>query len=187
MRSSKIYLLIIIFFSLLNAEIGLTLISGFNHSNVFHQNQQMQEWSGDIKSLSFAVERKLGPVKTSIGYTNGGYINGRYDIDTTLNVTFLNIDSYYPINIGKTTLIGGVYIASPLSSNESYSKVSSITINPEDISYEYGVLIGGSFAFNERLGIRIIMHYGLVDLWKNPLKNGSFSTILSGINIYYNL
>ena len=184
---NKLFIFNLLMFSLLNAEIGITIIGGFNHSNVIHQNKNMQEWSGDIKSLSFAIERKLGPVKTSIGYTNGGYINGRYDIDTTLNVTFLNIDSYYPINIGKTTLIGGVYIASPLSANESYSTGSSITIKPENISYDYGVLIGGSFAFNERFGIRIIMHYGLVDLWKNPLKNGSFSTILSGINIYYNL
>ena len=85
MISSKIYLLIIIFFSFLNAEMGFTIISGFNHSNVFHQNQQMQEWSGDIKSLSFAIERKIGPLNTSIVLMNGGFINSQSDIDTTLN------------------------------------------------------------------------------------------------------
>ena len=187
MSSSKIYLLIIIFFSFLNAEMGFTIISGFNHSNVFHQNQQMQEWSGDIKSLSFAIERKLGPVKTSIGYINGGFINGRSDIDTTLNVSFLNIESYYPINIGKIMFLGGVYIAGPLSANETYSTGSSITIKSEELNIDYGVLMGGSFGLNEKIGIRIIIHYGLVDLWKDPLQRGSVSTIFTGVNIYYNL
>ncbi len=75
MRFNKIYLFIVLQFSFLHAEIGVTLIGGFNHSNVIHQKKQLQEWSGDIKSLSFSIERKLGPLKTSIGYLNGGYIN----------------------------------------------------------------------------------------------------------------
>tara|TARA_B100001146_G_C16199917_1_gene443782 strand:- start:4573 stop:5136 length:564 start_codon:yes stop_codon:yes gene_type:complete len=187
MRLNKIYYFILILCSFLNAEIGLTLVGGFNHSNVVHQNKQMQEWSGDVKSLSFAIERKLGPVKTSIGYINGGFINGRSDIDTTLNVSFLNIESYYPINIGKIMLLGGVYIAGPLSANETYSTGSSITIKSEELNIDYGVLMGGSFGLNEKIGIRIIIHYGLVDLWKDPLQRGSLSTIFSGVNIYYNL
>ena len=83
-------------------------------------------------------------------------------------------------------LLGGVYIAGPLSANETYSTGSSITIKPEDLNIDYGVLMGGSFGLNEKIGIRIIIHYGLVDLWKNPLQRGSVSTILSGVNIYYN-
>ena len=187
MRSSKIYLLIIIFFSLLNAEIGLTLISGFNHSNVFHQNQQMQEWSGDIKSLSFAIERKIGPLNTSIGRMNGGFINSQSDIDTTLNISYLNIETYYPINIGKMIFLGGVYIGQPISANESYSTGSSLKIKPEELNTDYGVLMGGSFGLNEKIGFRIIIHFGLVDLWKDPILRGSVTKILSGVNIYYNL
>jgi hypothetical protein len=187
MRFNKIYLFIVLQCSFLHAEIGVTLIGGFNHSNVIHQKKQLQEWSGDIKSLSFSIERKLGPLKTSIGYLNGGYINGRYDIDTTLNITFINIESYYPINIGKMMLLGGIYIANPLSANETYSTGSSITVKPDELNIDYGVLMGGSFGINEKIGIRIILHYGLVDLWKDPLQRGSIASILSGINIYYNL
>ena len=47
--------------------------------------------------------------------------------------------------------------------------------------------MGGSFGINEKIVIRIILHYGLVDLWKDPLQRGSIASILSGINIYYNL
>ena len=184
---NKLFIFHLLMFSLLNAEIGITIVGGFNHSNVIHQNKNMQEWSGDIKSLSFAVERKLGPVKTSIGYFHGGYINGRFDIDTTLNVTFINIESYYPINIGNMMFLGGIYIANPLNANETYSSGSSIIIKADELNIDYGVLMGGSFGINEKIGIRIILHYGLVDLWKDPLQRGSISSILSGINLYYNL
>jgi len=187
MTLDKIYLFIVLQYSFIYAELGLTLIGGFNHSNVIHQEKQLQEWSGDIKSLSFAIERKLGPVKTSIGYFHGGYINGRFDIDTTLNVTFINIESYYPINIGKMMFLGGIYIANPLNANETYSSGSSIIIKADELNIDYGVLMGGSFSINEKIGLRIILHYGLVDLWKDPLQRGSISSILSGINLYYNL
>ena len=187
MRLDKIYLFIVLQYSFIYAELGLTLIGGFNHSNVIHQEKQLQEWSGDIKSLSFAIERKLGPVKTSIGYIHGGYINGRFDIDTTLNVTFINIESYYPINIGKMMFLAGIYIANPLNANETYSSGSSIIIKADELNIDYGVLMGGSFSINEKIGLRIILHYGLVDLWKDPLQRGSISSILSGINLYYNL
>ena len=38
---------------------------------------------------------------------------------------------------------------------------------------------------NEKIGFRIIIHYGLVDLWKDPILRGSVTTLLSGLNIYY--
>ncbi|MDP6878376.1 MAG: hypothetical protein QGI18_07225, partial [Candidatus Marinimicrobia bacterium] len=75
----------------------------------------------------------------------------------------------------------------PLSANQTYSTGSSITVKPDELNIDYGVLVGGSFGINEKIGIRIILHYGLVDLWKDPFKRGSISSILSGINIYYNL
>ena len=184
---NRIILFIVLHYSFIYAEIGVTLIAGFNHSNVIHQNKQLQEWSGDIKSLSFSIERKLGPIETSIGYLNGGYINGRYDIDTTLNVSFMNIETYYPINIGKIKILGGIYISNPLNANETYSTGSSITIKPDELNIDYGVLMGASFGINEKIGIRIILHYGLVDLWRDPLLHGSISSILSGVHIYYNL
>ena len=187
MRFNKTYFFILIFCSTIKAEIGITLIGGFNHSNVFHQDEQIQEWSGDIKSLSFAIERKIGPLNTSIGHMNGGFINNRSDIDTTLNISYFNIETYYPINIGKMIFLGGVYIAQPISANESYSTGSSLKIKPEELNTDYGVLMGGSFGLNEKIGFRIIIHYGLVDLWKDPILRGSVTTILSGVNIYYNL
>ena len=187
MRFNKIFFFILIFFSTLKAEIGITLIGGFNHSNVFHQDQQIQEWSGDIKSLSFAIERKIGPLNTSIGYINGGFINGYSDIDTTLNISYLNIESYYPINIGKIRFIGGVYLANPLSAIESYSTGSSIAITPEELNIDYGILTGVSYGLTEKIGLRILLHYGLEDIWKNPIEQRSITTILTGVNIYYNL
>jgi hypothetical protein len=182
MRFNKTYLFILIFCSTIKAEIGITLIGGFNHSNVFHQDEQIQEWSGDIKSLSFAIERKIGPLITSIGYINGGFINGFSDIDTTLNISYLNIESYYPINIGKIRFMGGVYLANPLSAIESYS-----TVKPEEFNIDYGILTGISFGVTEKIGFRIVLHYGLEDVWKKPIEQRSITTILTGVNIYFNL
>ena len=187
MRFNKTYFFILIFCSTIKAEIGITLIGGFNHSNVFHQDEQIQEWSGDIKSLSFAIERKIGPLITSIGYINGGFINGFSDIDTTLNISYLNIESYYPINIGKIRFIGGVYLANPLSAIESYSTGSSITVTPEEFNIDYGILTGISFGVTEKIGFRIVLHYGLEDVWKKPIEQRSITTILTGVNIYFNL
>jgi hypothetical protein len=85
----------------LQAELGLTVVGGFNRANVFHENTEMQVWSGDIKAPAFGIERKIGPVIATIGYLNGGYINGYSDIDTTLSISYINTQSYYPLNFGK--------------------------------------------------------------------------------------
>lgn len=187
MRYNKKYLSILIFCSFLKAELGITIIAGLNHSNVILQDIDRQKWSGDIKSFSFAIERKIGPVNTSIGYMNGGYINGFSDIDTTLNISYLNIESYYPINIGKMILLGGFYIAGPLGVQESYSTGSSTTIKAEELNIDYGILMGSSFGLNDKIGLRIIIHYGLEDVWKDVLQKQSITTILGGVNIFYNL
>ena len=38
---NKLFIFHLLMFSLLNAEIGITIIGGFNHSNVIHQNKNM--------------------------------------------------------------------------------------------------------------------------------------------------
>ena len=83
--------------------------------------------------------------------------------------------------------MGGVYLANPISAIESYSTGSSITVTPEEFNIDYGILTGISFGVTEKIGFRIVLHYGLEDVWKKPIEQRSITTILTGVNIYFNL
>ena len=171
----------------LQAELGLTVVGGFNRANVFHENTEMQVWSGDIKAPAFGIERKIGPVIATIGYLNGGYINGYSDIDTTLSISYINTQSYYPLNFGKFVFLAGIYVGAPLSAIKTYSSGGSTKVDIEELNIDYGALIGVSYGISERYGVRLFLNYGIPELWKEPQGRKRLTTIIGGACIYYNL
>tara|TARA_B100001245_G_scaffold40637_1_gene26022 strand:+ start:75 stop:647 length:573 start_codon:yes stop_codon:yes gene_type:complete len=171
----------------LQAELGFTVVGGFNRANVFHENTEMQVWSGDIKAPAFGIERKIGPVIATIGYLNGGYINGYSDIDTTLSISYINTQSYYPLNFGKFVFLAGIYVGAPLSAIKTYSSGGSTKVDIEELNIDYGALIGVSYGISERYGVRLFLNYGIAELWKEPQERKKLTTIIGGACIYYNL
>ena len=171
----------------LQAELGLTVVGGFNRANVFHENTEMQVWSGDIKAPAFGIERKIGPVIATIGYLNGGYINGYSDIDTTLSISYINTQSYYPLNFGKFVFLAGIYVGAPLSAIKTYSSGGTTKVAVEELNIDYGALIGVSYGISERYGVRLFLNYGIAELWKEPQERKKLTTIIGGACIYYNL
>ena len=171
----------------LQAELGLTVVGGFNRANVFHEDSEMQVWSGDIKAPAFGIERKIGPVIATIGYLKGGYINGYSDIDTTLSISYINAQSYYPLKFGKFVFLAGINIGAPLSAIETYSSEGSTKVDIEELNIDYGVLFGVSYGISERYGVRLFLNYGIPELWKEPQGRKRLTTIVGGACIYYNL
>jgi len=171
----------------LQAELGLTVVGGFNRANVFHEDSEMQVWSGDIKAPAFGIERKIGPVIATIGYLNGGYINGYSVIDTTLSISYINAQSYYPLKFGKFVFLAGINIGAPLSAIETYSSEGSTKVDIEELNIDYGVLFGVSYGISERYGVRLFLNYGIPELWKEPQGRKRLTTIIGGACIYYNL
>ena len=187
MRFINIFIVVLLLAPCLQAELGLTIVGGFNRANVFHEESEMQVWSGDLKAPAFGIERKIGPVITAIGYLKGGYINGYSDIDTTLSISYINVQSYYPLKIGKFTILSGINVGAPLSAVESYSSGGTNKVAVEKINIDYGALMGVSFGFNEKYGARLFLHYGFAELWIEPQEGKRLTTIIGGVCIYYNL
>ena len=177
----------LLFVPFLHAELGLTVVGGFNRANVFHEDSDMQVWSGDIKAPAFGIERKIGPVIATIGYLKGGYINGYSDIDTTLSISYINAQSYYPLKFGKFVFLAGINIGAPLSAIETYSSEGSTKVDIEELNIDYGVLFGVSYGISERYGVRLFLNYGIPELWKEPQGRKRLTTIVGGACIYYNL
>ena len=171
----------------LQAELGFTVIGGFNRANVFHEDSDMQVWSGDIKAPAFGIERKIGPVIATIGYLKGGYINGYSDIDTTLSISYINAQSYYPLKFGKFVFLAGINIGAPLSAIKTYSSEGSTKVDIEELNIDYGALFGLSYGISERYGVRLFLNYGIAELWKEPQGRKKLTTIIGGACIYYNL
>ena len=171
----------------LQAELGFTVVGGFNRSNVFHEETEMQVWSGDIKAPAFGIERKIGPVIAAIGYLKGGYINGYSDIDTTLSISYINAQSYYPLKFGKFIFLAGINVGVPLSAIETYSSGGTTKVAVEELNIDYGALIGVSYGISEKYGARLFLNYGLAELWKEPIGGKRLTTITGGACIYLNL
>ena len=187
MRFINIFIVVLLLVPCIHAELGLTVFGGFNRANVFHEDSEMQIWSGDLKAPAFGIERKIGPVIAVIGYLKGGYINGYSDIDTTLSISYINAQSYYPLKFGKFTIIAGINVGVPLSAFESYSSGGSNKIAGEELNIDYGTLIGVSYGINEKYGARLFFNYGFAELWKKPQERKRLTTIIGGACIYYNL
>ena len=69
-----------------------------------------------------------------------------------------------------------------------FSKISIVKKSSlEEFNIDYGILTGISFGVTEKIGFRIVLHYGLEDVWKKPIEQRSITTILTGVNIYFNL
>ena len=171
----------------LQAELGLTVVGGFNRSNVFHEESEMQVWSGDIKAPAFGIEKKFGPVIAAIGYLKGGYINGYSDIDTTLSISYINAQSYYPLKFGKIVFLAGINIGAPLNAIETYSSGGTTKVDVEELNIDYGALIGVSYGISEKYGARLFFNYGFVELWREQQGGKRLTTIIGGACIYYNL
>ena len=171
----------------LQAELGLTVVGGFNRSNVFHEASEMQVWSGDIKAPAFGIEKKFGPVIAAIGYLKGGYINGYSDIDTTLSISYINAQSYYPLKFGKFIFLAGINVGAPLNAIETYSSGGTTKVAVEELNIDYGALMGVSYGINEKYGARLFLHYGFAELWIEPQEGKRLTTIIGGACIYYNL
>jgi hypothetical protein len=187
MRIINIYIVVLLLAPSLQAELGLTIVGGFNRSNVFHEESEMQDWSGDIKAPAFSIERKIGPVIAAIGYLKGGYINGYSDIDTTLSISYINVQSYYPLKFGKFTILAGINVGVPLNAVESYSSGGTNKVSVVELNIDYGALMGVSFGFNEKYGARLFLHYGFAELWNEPQEGNRLTTIIGGACLYYNL
>ena len=187
MRFINIFIVVLLLAPYLQAELGLTIVGGFNRANVFHEESEMQVWSGDLKAPAFGIERKIGPVIVAIGYLKGGYINGYSDIDTTLSISYINVQSYYPLKFGKFTILAGINVGAPLSAVESYSSGGTNKVAVEELNIDYGALIGVSYGINEKYGARLFLHYGFPELWIEPQERKRLTTIIGGACIYYNL
>ena len=48
MRFINIFIVVLLLAPYLQAELGLTIVGGFNRANVFHEESEMQVWSGDL-------------------------------------------------------------------------------------------------------------------------------------------
>ena len=177
----------LLFVPFLHAELGLTVVGGFNRANVFHEDSDMQVWSGDIKAPAFGIERKIGPVIAAIGYLKGGYINGYSDIDTTLSISYINAQSYYPLKFGKFVFLAGINIGAPLSAIKTYLPEGSTKVDIEELNIDYGALMGVSYGINDKYGVRLFLHYGFAELWIEPQAGQRLTTIIGGACIYYNL
>ena len=66
-RFMYIFIIVLFLAPCIQAELGFTIVGGFNRANVFHEESEMQVWSGDLKAPAFGIERKIGPVIVAIG------------------------------------------------------------------------------------------------------------------------
>ena len=187
MRFISIFIVVLLLAPCIQAELGLTIVGGFNWANVFHEESEMQIWSGDLKAPAFGIERKIGPVIATIGYLKGGYINGYSDIDTTLSISYINAQSYYPLKFGKFVFLAGINIGAPLSATETYSSGGNTKVAVEELNIDYGALIGVSYGISEKYGARLFLNYGLAELWKEPIGGKRLTTITGGACIYLKL
>ena len=182
-----IFIVVLLLAPCIQAELGLTIVGGFNRANVFHEESEMQVWSGDLKAPAFGIERKIGPVIATIGYLKGGYINGYSDIDTTLSINYINAQSYYPLKFGKFGVLAGINIGVPISAIETYSSGGNTKVAVEELNIDYGALIGVSYGISEKYGVRLFLNYGFAELWKEPIGGNRLTTIIGGACIYLNL
>ena len=57
MRFISIFIVVLLLAPCIQAELGLTIVGGFNWANVFHEESEMQKWSGDLNAPAFGIER----------------------------------------------------------------------------------------------------------------------------------
>ena len=55
----NIFIIVLFLTPCLQAELGLTIVGGFNRANVFHEESEMQIWLGDLKAPALALKEKL--------------------------------------------------------------------------------------------------------------------------------
>ena len=151
MRFMYIFIIVLFFAPFLQAELGLTIVGGFNRANVLHEESEMQVWLGDLKAPAFGIERKIGPVVAAIGDLKRGYINGYSDIDTTLSISYINTQSYYPLNFGKFVFLAGINIGAPLSAIKTYSSEGSTKVDIEELNISHGNLLNESKQLENQL------------------------------------
>ena len=195
----KIILLNILFISALFAQTGLTVVGGLNQSN---QNSEEDLEGFDINYVSgynFAVEKSFGIVRIGVGLNQRGVkmdgeeslegISVSMEIEQTLN--YLTLHAVYPYEIQENIgVFGGVQLGkgnggtidmkmSMSFLGESVSEDVSEDFDAEDMELEYGLLLGGNYMINEKVGVRASYFKGLSDLAEDAkTKNNTISVSL---------
>jgi len=184
----KYYMLfVIVFLSSIYAQIGITIVSGINISNLDMPAYEDTDKSLKI-GLNLAVEKPLGPIVLGLGYLEGGTkytLEYTTDVvswkeDFTYKLNYITIYTYYPYNFtNKMYAFGGVQVGKCIN-GEVLGDYTIITLEPaegqpesgswsnkfksEDINLEYGLILGINYIISEKIGVRLSYYRGISDI-----------------------
>ena len=194
----KIILLNIVFFSAIFAQSGLKIVGGLN------QSKQTIEEDADGLEISYMngynlyAEMSFGVARFGVGLNQRGVklnqevsdmgITISVDGEQTLN--YLTLHAVYPYAIQeKITVFGGIQLGNGINGEAKIKQsisgsglfdgtsVDSEEWDAEDMELEYGLLFGGDYMINEKIGVRASYFKGLSDIAEDDETKNNLSLI----------
>ncbi len=154
---------------------GNIFVGGVNLANVSPNSEQ--EVDPNIKvGVTVSAENISGNLRVGIGYTQRGYtmkesIDGILAMGaTTLN--YLNIYTLYTYSIQNNLSVfggiqGGLGLGGKFEMEMEFDGVSmdfDDDIESDDMSFDYGVLVGGDYMINDKMGMRCSYYHGFANI-----------------------
>jgi hypothetical protein len=191
---------IMLFFFLYNtvliAQNKITVLAGLNMSNYSYNDD---DWTDGVDfdlmpGLNFMVEKSFSSITLGAGLNQRG-VKSEFEIDgvkfeTEEVLNYITFHSTYPVQLQPNlSIFGGLQLGSAingeihLKASDGYTSADETEdIDADDIELEYGLLFGGNFLINEKIGIRGAYFKGLSnvtdDVEDQNFKNNSLSISL---------
>jgi len=158
---------------------GNIFVGGVNLANVSPNSEQ--EVDPNIKvGVTVSAENISGNLRVGIGYTQRGYsikqsmmeegIMATAMAATTLN--YLNIYTLYTYSMQNNISMfggiqGGLGLGGKFEMEMEFDGISmdfDDDIESDDMSFDYGVLVGGDYMINDKMGMRCSYYHGLANI-----------------------
>jgi hypothetical protein len=162
----------ILFISSLAAQVDRTLVGGVNLGNIQMNSSDYDAILTSKMKTGFSVgmERKVGPLIIGAGVVQRGSTfefdfgpDGQQTIPMIFN--YLNVYSLYPYSpFNHLTLLGGFQVGQFLNGTIGDEKD---TINKDEVSIDYGAIVGLGYFFTSQVGLRATYYRGLADIGKS--------------------
>ena len=179
---------LISFFMLSNifAQRGLTLTGGYNMSNIKYKddNNPLGNLNNEYKGgFNIGLEKHAGNLIVGASFLQRGstlkepYSNGSGIIGSDL-YNYGAAHLLFSTNLGYGFKgLGGVQAGLRLGGSSKYSTES---VDPTDLNFDAGLLLGANYMINERIGLRASYYLGLTDVpsdvfYNTNYKNNTFS------------
>ncbi len=164
--------LTILLISTLAAQANRSLVGGVNLGNIQMNSRDYDAFLTTKMKTGFSVgmERKVGPLVAGAGVVQRGSTfefdfgpDGQQTIPMIFN--YLNVYGLFPYSpFKRLTVLGGLQIGQFLNGTIGEEKD---TINRDEVSLDYGVIVGLDYYFTSQVGLRATYYHGMADIGKS--------------------